>query len=1057
MNCKTALVSLTAIFFVCATAFAQGTATIYGTVTDPTGLPVPAARVTVTLDQRGTTRTAETGASGGYVFPWLPIGTYSIRVEQQGFKLFERGGVSVNANENVRVDAGLEVGAISDKIVVTAEAPLVDSRSSVVGTLIDSRRVLDLPINGRNVIALAGLLPGVSQLDAPQTFARDSAGPTVSVSGSRGNQNLFLFDGAHFNGNFRNTGLNYPPPDALLEVKVLSNSFSAEYGRNAGSVFNVVTKSGSNELHGSAWEFLRNQALNARSFFAGSTKPQLVQNQFGAAAGGPIRRNKLFVFGSYEGLRVRPASLGTSAVPLTAAERAGTFSTAVRDPLTGQPFPNNQIPAGRIDTVAGNILSRNLMPLPNLPDGRLLTTYPVPQNNDSYLIRVDYNLGKHTIDGRFNENHAAETTTNGSVPSYLPLFREARVHSINLGDTFSLTPRLLNQARISFNRLPSIIETRNRVHLTDLGGNFPIIGDGRKIPPAISISGRLTLGNASNVDTADINESLQFSDAITWTRGSHNLRAGFDILKLRFLERSYYNTMGSFSFTGAFSGSPAADFLLGKAESMVVGSPVTEQEGLQTNFYSYVQDDWKVHRRLTVNFGLRYELSPPWVHPYDFMVTFHRGQQSQVIPSAPLGMVFPGDKGVPRGARETNKKNFAPRFGFAWDPLGNGRTSVRGAYGIFCETINADAFPSFVGQPFRSTFTVNAPFSLTDPLRGQAAIPLSFDPKNPRFVGVQELPFPNPAMRTPYVQHYHLTVQREVVKDLVVQAGYVGKLGRKLIMGVSVNPALFAPGATLANIDARRIIQPFGNLRTYRSEANSSYNALQVEANKRFSRGFSVQGAYTFSRSIDMASAISIGAVVPNIFDLSTQKGLSDFFAKHILSVSWIWDLPKLSSGNRLARAVTGGWQMNGLVSARTGLPIDILAGSDIALSGTPSQRPNVAGDPSLSDGRPRAEKVLAWFNRSAFTQPAAGTFGNVGRNALIGPASSTTNLGLFRNFALPGREGLRLQFRSEFFSVLNSPNFGNPETRVNAGARMGQITTAGGARVIQFALKMLF
>jgi hypothetical protein len=312
-------------------------------------------------------------------------------------------------------------------------------------------------------------------------------------------------------------------------------------------------------------------------------------------------------------------------------------------------------------------------------------------------------------------------------------------------------------------------------------------------------------------------------------------------------------------------------------------------------------------------------------------------------------------------------------------------------------------------------------------------------------------------MKTPYVQHYHLTVQREIVKDLAVQVGYVGKLGRKLVMGLSVNPALFAPGATLANIDARRIIQPFGDLRTYRSEANSTYNALQIEVNKRFSRSFSLQSAYTYSRSVDMASSISIGAVVPNVFDLSTQKGLSDFFAKNIFSLSWIWDLPKLGASPALVRTLAGAWQVNGLVSARSGLPIDILAGTDIALSATPNQRPNVIGEHRLSNDRSRQDKVLAWFNRSAFAQPAAGTYGNVGRNALLGPNSSNANLGLFKNFALPGREALRLQFRSEFFSVLNRPNFGNPETRVNAGVRMGQITSAGGARVIQFALKLLF
>jgi len=364
-------------------AYGQGTGTIHGQVNDPSGLALPRAQVTAILEERGTTRVTASDAQGSYVLPLLPIGTYTIRVGAQGFKEFSQQGVTLDANENARVDATLQVGAVNEKVEVTAEAPLIDTRSSVVGTLVDSRRVLELPINGRNVISLAGLLPGSSQVVAPQTFTGDRSGPTISVSGSRGNENLFLFDGSEFNAIFRNTGLNFPPPDALQEVRVLTSSFSAEYGRNAGSVFNVVAKSGTNQIHGAVWEFLRNQDLNARNFFAPG-KPQLIQNQFGAAAGGPIVRNKLFVFSSYEGLRIRPASLSASAFPLTAAERQGDFSpsaAAIRNPLTGQPFPNKLIPASRIDPVAAKIFSQNLMPVPNHPGGRFAITSPTPQNN----------------------------------------------------------------------------------------------------------------------------------------------------------------------------------------------------------------------------------------------------------------------------------------------------------------------------------------------------------------------------------------------------------------------------------------------------------------------------------------------------------------------------------------------------------------------------------------------------------------------------------------------------------------------------------------------------
>src|SRR5262245_34704439 len=371
-------------------AYAQSAGTIHGTVKDLNGLPIPGAELTAILEERGTNRTLTTDTEGNFVLAALPVGTYTIRVRANGFKLFERRGVGLTANQNARLDLALEVGEVTYSVSVTADASLVDSRSSTVGALIDSRRVTELPIDGRNIISLAVILPGVSDVAAPQTFTGDRSGPTVSVSGSRGNANQFLFDGAPFNALFRNTGQNYPPPDALREVQLLTNSYSAEYGRNSGAIFNVVTKSGTNQIRGSAWEFHRNHKLNARNFFL-PTKSKLIQNQFGFTLGGPIRKDKLFVFGSYEGLRIRPASLSTSAFPLTEAERRGDFSsssTPVRDPLGGE-FPNKQIPISRFDPVAARVISMGLMPLPNRSDGQFVTSFSTPQNNNTYLIRLD--------------------------------------------------------------------------------------------------------------------------------------------------------------------------------------------------------------------------------------------------------------------------------------------------------------------------------------------------------------------------------------------------------------------------------------------------------------------------------------------------------------------------------------------------------------------------------------------------------------------------------------------------------------------------------------------
>jgi hypothetical protein len=397
--------------------------------------------------------------------------------------------------------------------------------------------VLELPTNGRSIIGLAALLPGASSVNAPQTFTGDRSGPTLSVSGSRTTQNLFLFDGQDFNGLFRNNAYNYPPPDAVHEVKVLTSSFSAEYGGNSGAIFSVVTCPGTNILHGALWEFLRNSDLNARSYFS-TTKPVLIQNQFGASAGGPLKKDKLFIFGSYEGLRLRQSSLTSSQTPLTVAERAGDFSgaRAIRDPLTGQSFPGNVIPANRIDPVAANVFSTGLMPLPNTASGFYVFNYPTPQGNDQGVARIDYNLGAHTITGRYNANHSNQVSYQGNIPQYAPQASDALSQSVTEQDTWVMRPNVLSETRVSFFRFATAIANQSRVALSDLGGIFPVLGP--KAPPAFSISGRVTMASGSSYDQFNVNAAFQLNEKINWTKGNHNVQAGFELLHLRYEPRN---------------------------------------------------------------------------------------------------------------------------------------------------------------------------------------------------------------------------------------------------------------------------------------------------------------------------------------------------------------------------------------------------------------------------------------------------------------------------------------------------------------------------------------
>jgi hypothetical protein len=621
---------------------------------------------------------------------------------------------------------------------------------------------------------------------------------------------------------------------------------------------------------------------------------------------------------------------------------------------------------------------------------------------------VDHNLGnKHLLTGRYNHSYASQISIAGQVPTYETIFNWARVQTATAADTYTVLPAMVNEFRLSYNRFSPEYQVQNGFSLHDLGGNFPVLNN-VTIPPEILITSRVTLGNNSSINAQLENEDYQLEDILNWTRSRHSVRSGFEIFRRRYLNRSYFQTMGVFNFTNAITGSAVADFLVGKPATANAAMPLTEQGGVQTSFNEFVQDDWRVSPRLTLNLGLRYGLPLPWVQPQNYWATFHPGQQSSVFPNAPPGLVFCGDKGVPRGMIPTDKHNFAPCVGFAWDVFGDGRTAARGGFGLFYDLIPADIIQNF-SQPFRYTYTYNTPYSLSDPLRGQAPLPLTTNVTNPVFVGLPSMTYPDAGMRTPYVEQINLSVQREIIRDTVLEAAYVGKFGHKLLYGTESNPAVYAKGETLSNENNYRIIPGWGSIAAMQTSANSSYHGFEGQGTKRLSHHFSVQSAYTFSKAIDQTSSTSPESpLAPNPFNLRAERGLATFQAAHIGSLSWIADLPALDGKLTLVRWIAGGWQWNGLLTARTGMPLNPLTGTDAALSGTGNQRPNASGDWHLPGDRSLSAKITQWFNPAVFSPPATGTFGNAGRDIIIAPGSANVNAGLFKAVPLPVKEGMK-------------------------------------------------
>ncbi len=1055
-----------------AAARAQATGQINGVVTDASGGVLSGVTIEAVNVATGATRTSVTGADGLYTLPLLQPGVYDVKASLSGFSAARQADVRVTVTETSRVAFQMAIGQISDTVTVTARANLVETNNATRGIVIDQQKVVDLPLNGRNFTQLGTLIPGVvappSGLggqtgDAtPGGFGNATGG--FNVNGMRNQSNNFLMDGATNNDTFNTGFVLRPPPDAIQEFKILTHAFGAEYGRNAGSVVNVVTKSGTNTLSGAAWEFNRDDALQARNFFApgNQPKPELEQNQFGAALGGPIVKNRVFGFGYYEGFR-NDAGITNNVLVLSEAQRAGNFgATAIRDPLTGQPFPNNTIPANRISPIASKLLT-DFVPLPNSPGNRYIISPTVNDVRDQFGARFDVQLSQsQSLLARYMRSDTDRTT-----PKVIAAVDQRALATLQDGmvsHNYVIASNVINQARVSVNRISANPAVTSGLNPRDYGINFANTNPLAAGLPSFAVQGFFgggtsALGDPQQPFVTRVNHVWQAANDLTWITGRHSLKFGVDVrreaMNIAFINRPN----GDLTFTGGLTGNAAADFLLGLPAQARATTTQAIQDGYGWLFAGYVQDDFRVTSRLTANIGLRYELPTPFIDKNDAISGFRTTQQSTVFPNAPRGLVYAGDAGVPRGIVPTDKNNFAPRLSLAWDPFGDGKTSIRSAFGVFYDALagQGDFFQSGVlSPPFTPLVELNTPtpITLADPLAAVAGPPNPF-PAALTIIGWGD------QFTSPYAYHYNVGVQRQFASKIGAEVAYVGSRGFNLPMFLEVNPGVYTPGQTTRGA---RVLPAYALVRPTFSVAQSWFDSLQTSVRLLPTRGLNMLASYTLGKTTDHVSGLNIGGESRPVLPvtqgddasidraLAAEKGPALFDARHRFVLSFGYELPALDGRPAAIRAVAGGWQLNGIYQAQSGFPLSVNQGGVLDIRYQTS-RPDVSCDPN--DG---PKTTAQYFDTSCFTAltlaQTGERFGNAGRNTVRGPGFQSTDLSIFKNFDFLSHH--RVQLRVEGFNVWNQARFRNPSGTFGT-APFGQITIAEDGRIIQLAIKYSF
>ncbi len=1063
-------------------------ASLEGEVRDGSGGAVARAAVTIRNLDTGYKQSQATSAEGFYKLLLVPVGRYQLSVERSQFARFQQQPVQLNVSQTVRLDVELALASQQESVTVESDAALVDTATNTLGKVVTTKEVLDLPLNGRNFTQLGLLQAGVAPLTAgiQQSGGSSRGGQGYAVNGQRPESNAYRVDGAA-NVNRMDGGFALRiPVDAIAEFRILTHTAPPEYGGTSGSTTSVVTRSGTNGLHGSLYEFVRNDIFDARNFFSADVEP-LKQNQFGATAGGPLRRDRTFFFGYYEGFRNRQG-VTRSAVVGTEAQRKGDFSGKT-PPLIdisagGAPFPGGMIPAALLNPVSLGVMTRYI-PLGNASPSVYRTTV---------VTRNDYDQGGGRIDHRFSDSNQLAfrysysqganvnpISTRGSDLPGFPVQDDLATHALTLSETHLFSPAVVNSFRASYFRHNFFVDQRlNKTSPRELGFNYDSASSAGQSVPFFNINGYSPVGGAIVGPRTSTQNDYELYDSLSLIRGKHAIKIGGDARNTRITAFLTIAPNAFFVFTPSFpSNDGFANFLMGRPLVFTQGLGDMSRGLRNRSTGLFAQDEWRATSRLTINYGVRWEVDPPFTEVRDRLNTFVPSQQSTVYPSAPLGVLFPGDQGVAKGLAAIQWTAFMPRIGFAWNPDGKGTFAIRASYGIFYDTMSnglgTSAQAAVSSLPWTQLVGFSGPgTTYVNPYGGQPK-PLSNTFLRPAaVVGTSK------DARPPYAQNWNFSLQRSLGKNYVVEGRYVGTKGTRLPRNIEANPAVWGPGATAPNADRRRIYAncpadgsacQLVHVALLSNITNSTYHGAQLSLSRRFSSGLGFSASYWFSKTLDYLSAMNLtgGAARPlsgevdiaqNPFNLAAEHGPSLFDARHRFVLSGSWEIPAAKSLRGAGRVLLAGWQLNGIATASSATPFTVFDSANVAgqaphppISGFAGSRPDVISDPN--DGPHTVEQ---WISRSAFRRlnPAteAGNFGNAGRNIARAAGIVNVDLSLLKSFVFG--ESRRLQFRAECFNLANHANFGLPVTDL-ASPSFGRILDAAPPRLVQFGLKFLF